>query len=111
MTVNTIYQNSLFVVQKEWGSGKQIRKWVIEMNDACQLYFATYGRIDMIDNLIKKCQMYYCCWKYWHSAKNHGLSLAVVVTYGMYKECTSEPLAREHSELIELNWMCSFSMI
>jgi hypothetical protein len=38
--------------------------------------------------------MYYCCcWKYWHSAKNHGHLLAVVVTYGLYKECASEPLA------------------
>jgi hypothetical protein len=93
-TVNALNQNSLFVVPKERGSGKQKRKWVIEMNDARQLYLATYGRIDTIDNLIKKCQIYYCCWKYWHSAKNHGLSLAVVVAYGMYKECASEPLAR-----------------
>jgi hypothetical protein len=94
-TVNALNQNSLFVVQKERGSGKQKRKWVIEMNDARQLYLATYGRIDTIDNLIKKCHLYYCCWKYWHSAKNHGLSLAVVTAYGMYKECASEPLARE----------------
>jgi hypothetical protein len=64
------------------------------MNDACQLYLTTYGRIDTINNLIKKCQIFYCCWKYWYSAKNHGLLLAVVVAYGMYKECASEPLAR-----------------
>jgi hypothetical protein len=64
------------------------------MNDARQLYLATYGRIDTIDNLINKCGLYYCCWKYWHSVKNDGLSLAVVVAYGMYKECTSAPLAR-----------------
>jgi hypothetical protein len=81
-------------VGKECGSGKQKRKWVIEVNDARQLYLATYGRINTIDNLIKKCQMYYCCWKYWHLAKNHGLSLVVVIAYGMYKECASEPLAR-----------------
>jgi hypothetical protein len=92
-TVNALNQNALFAVQKERGSGKNKRKWVIEMNDARQLYLATYGRIDTIDNMVKKCQMYYCCWKYWHSAKNHGLSLAVVVAYGMYKECASETLA------------------
>ena len=92
MTVNALNQNVLFVVQKERGSRKQKRKWVIEMNDMRQLNLA--GRIDMIDNLINKCQMYYCCWKYWHSAKNHGLSLAVVVAYGMYKECANKPLAR-----------------
>jgi hypothetical protein len=65
MTVNVLNQNSLFVMQKECGSRKQKRKWVIEMNDARQLYLLVmYGRIDTIDNLIKKCQMYYCCWKY-----------------------------------------------
>jgi hypothetical protein len=46
--------------QKERGSGKQKRKWVIEMNDAHQLYLATYGCIHTIGNLIKKCQIYYC---------------------------------------------------
>jgi hypothetical protein len=51
--VNALNQNSLFIVQKERGSGKQKRKWVIEMNDACQLYPGTYGRIDMVNNLIK----------------------------------------------------------
>ena len=93
-TVNALNQNSLFVVQKERGSGKQKRKWVIEMNDARQLYLATYGRIDTIDSLINKCNMYYCSWKYWHSAKNHGLALAVVTAYGMYKECVTETLAK-----------------
>jgi hypothetical protein len=79
-TVNALNQNSLFVVQKERGSRKQKRKWVIEMNCVRQLYLPMYGRIDTMDNLIKKCHSwYYCSWKYWHSAKNHGLSLAVVV--------------------------------
>jgi hypothetical protein len=93
-TVNALNQNALFAKTKERGSGTQKRKWVIEMNDARQLYLATYGRIDTIDNLINKCNMYYCSWKYWHSAKNHGLALAVVTAYGMYKECVQETLAR-----------------
>jgi hypothetical protein len=75
------------------------------MNDARQLYLATYGRIDTIDNMVKKCQVYYCCWKYWHSAKNHGLSLAVVVAYGMYKECASETLAHTAFGIPYLNKM------
>ena len=99
-TVNALNQNSLFVVQKERGSGNQKRKWVIEMNDARQLYLATYGRIDTIDNMIKKCSIYYCCWKYWHSAKNHGLALAIVVAYDMYKECVSEQLALTAFEIV-----------
>jgi hypothetical protein len=47
----------------------------------------TYGRIDMIDSLIYSCHVYYQSWKYWHSAKNHGTSLAIVVAYEMYLEC------------------------
>jgi hypothetical protein len=53
-------QNSLFVVQKECGSEKQKIKWVVKMNDVRQLYLATYGWIETIDNFIKKCQMCYC---------------------------------------------------
>ena len=63
--------------------------------DARQLYLATYGRIDTIDSLINECNLYYCCWKYWHSAKNHGLALAAVTAYGMYKECVTKTLAKE----------------
>jgi hypothetical protein len=82
-----------FIIQSEFfiRCPKGTWKWKAEKevghqkNDARQLYLATYGRIDTINNLIKNCQMYYCCWKYWHSAKNHRLLLAVVVTCGMYK--------------------------
>ena len=85
--------------QKERGVGVNNQKWGIEMNNARQLYLMTYRVIDMIDVLIKKCDMYYRSWKYWHSAKNHFLALAVVVAYDMYKECKSE--AFEEFDLTE----------
>jgi hypothetical protein len=86
-TVNALNSNKLFVVKKERGQGVNKRKWAIEMNEARQLYLKTYGRIDTIDSLIRSCHVYYRSWKYWHSAKNHGTSLAIVVAYDMYQEC------------------------
>ena len=89
-TVNALNQNQLFGSPRQRGQGNNKRKWVIEINEARQLYSATYGRIDTIDQLIKKCRIYYCTWKYWHSMKNHVLALACVVAYDMYNEIMQE---------------------
>jgi hypothetical protein len=94
-TVNALNSNKLFVVKKERGQGASKRKWGIEMNEARQLYLKTYGRIDTIDSLIGHCHIYYRSWKYWHSAKNHGMSLAIVVAYDMYKECAEGEICSE----------------
>jgi len=64
------------------------------MNDARQLYLATYGRIDTIDAAIKKCRLFYVTWKYWHAAKNHALALALVTAYDIYQELSTEEQAR-----------------
>jgi hypothetical protein len=87
---------TLLLNERERGIGASKRKWASEMNDARQLYLpyyttlAVYGRIDTIDSLIKRCHIYYRSWKkYWHSPKNHGLALALVVAYDMYKEIMS----------------------
>ena len=56
------------------------------------LYLKTYSRIDSIDHLIKKIQMRYNSWKYWHSPANHGKYLAVTVAYDMYLEYTEGEL-------------------
>ena len=64
-----------------------------EMNDARQLYLQTYGRIDTLDSLIKKTGCYLRSWKYWHSAKNHCLSMAVVVSYDIFNEVVDEAFA------------------
>ena len=86
-TANALNSNKLFVVMKERGKGVTKRKWGIEMNEARQLYRKTYRRIDTIESLIGSCHIYYQSWNYWHSAKDHGMLLAILVAYDMYKEC------------------------
>ena len=94
-TVNALNSSKLFVVKKERGQGASKRKWGVEMNEARQLCLKTYGRIDTINSLIGHCHLYYRSWKYWHSAKNHGTSLAIVVAYDMYKECAEGTICSE----------------
>lgn len=93
--VNLLNANSRFVQTKERGRGKNKRQWVIEMNEARQLYLATYGRIDTIDQQLSKCNMYYRSWKYWHAAKLHADALAIVIAYDLYRECATEQHATQ----------------
>jgi hypothetical protein len=93
--VDSINGNSRFVRRKERGAGKNKRSWAIEMNEARQLYLATYGRIDTLDSMICKCNYYYRSWKYWHSPKLHGDAMSVVVAYDMYREMATETAARQ----------------
>jgi hypothetical protein len=85
-TVNAFNKNKLAVRMKERGPEKTKVKWAIEMNEAHQLYLASYGRIDTIDSLIKNCSIFYVSWKYWHASKLHVQALGVVVAYDTYKE-------------------------
>ena len=62
------------------------------MNEPCHLYLKTYGGVDTIDALIKKCHVGYRCRKYWHSAMLHGFALAVVMAYDIYCEVASGSL-------------------
>jgi hypothetical protein len=75
---------------KEHGRNKTKVKWAIKMNEACQLYLASYSWIDTIDLLIKNCNMFSVSWKYWHASKLHVQGLAVVVAYNMYKKIIEE---------------------
>jgi hypothetical protein len=85
-TVNALNSNQLFVVKKERGQGASKRKWGIEMNEARKLCSKTCGRIDTIDSLIGHCHLCHRSWKHWHSAKNHGTALAIVVACETCKE-------------------------
>ena len=89
-TVNALNQNKLTVKTKERGRANNKVKWAIEMNEARQLYLASYGRIDTIDSLIKNCRMFYVSWKYWHACKLHVQALGLVVAYDMYKEVVKD---------------------
>ena len=63
------------------------------MNQGRQLYLASYGRIDTINSLIKRCGLYYCSWKYWHACKLHVQALGLVVAYDMYRKVVKEAFA------------------
>jgi hypothetical protein len=86
MMVNALNQCNLFTVKKQRSVNNNKREWSIEMNHARQLYLKTYYRIDCTDHLIKNCRIFYRTFKYWHSPKNHGLSMTIVTAYDMYRE-------------------------
>ena len=93
--VNIFNEMNRFVRKKERGQGKNKRKWVIEMNEARQLYLSSSGRIDTIDAAINRCNYDYVSWKYWHSPKLHCDALCAVTAYDFYLECATETLAKE----------------
>ena len=105
-TVNALNANQLFVREKERGRGNSKRKWAIEMNQARQLYLASYGRIDTIDSLIKHCNLYYRSWKYWHASKLHVQALGLVVAYDMFCEIVQEGYAHFDFETKEAAQRC-----
>ena len=95
VSVNAINSMSLFASTKQRGRGTNKRQWGIEMNESRQLYLATYGVVDTIDQMIDNCNMNYRSWKYWHAAMNHGKRLAVVVAYDIYLELASGNVTSE----------------
>ena len=64
----------------------QNQEWGIEINHARKLYLNTDFRIDVIDNLIKKCCMYCQSWEYWHAPILHEEDFVTVIAFGMYLE-------------------------
>jgi hypothetical protein len=108
-TVNALNKNQLFVQQKERGHGNTKHKWAIETNEARQLYLASYGVIDTIDLLIKRCNLY-VSWKHWRSCKLHVQALGLVIAYDMYCEVVQEGFAAFGFENIDAaKNVCSIS--
>lgn len=91
-SVNAVKSNQLYIIQKERGVGIQKRKWGVESNNKRGLYLGSYYKIDSTDASMSRCDIQYRSWKFWHSAMNHGLALAVVTAYDMYMECASGSL-------------------
>ena len=87
MSVNAVNEVKNFVELRSRGRNDRKRKYVIEQNFSRLVYLNNYSRIDSIDHLIKNCRIFYCCWKYWHSPKNHALALAICTAYDIYLEC------------------------
>lgn len=92
---NSLNRNCPFVRQKTRGKGERKRTWAIEMNDARQLHLLSHGRIDTIDHLIQKCNLFCKSWKHWHAAKRHADALTLVAAFDMCSECCKEKMARE----------------
>lgn len=86
-TVNALNGCKSYLRARERGKHDKKRNWVIEMNDARELYLSTYGCIDNVDKLIKFCQLKCFSWKYWHAAMLHAKAMVCVVAYDMYVEC------------------------
>ncbi|KAG7341224.1 hypothetical protein IV203_023175 [Nitzschia inconspicua] len=91
-TVNAMNENKKWIAKKDRGRATNKTKRVlrIEMNSARQLYLKTYGQIDAVDSMLRKCRICNKSFKYWHSSKNHALAMAVVFAYDMYPDCTTE---------------------
>ena len=94
-SVNAHNQLSLYARAKQRGRGAFKREWAIEMNEARALYLGSYGRVDVIDHLIKNARMWYRSWKYWHAPMLHCKAMVVVTAYDMYLECAEGKLRRE----------------
>ena len=58
------------------------------MNESRQVYLDMYFNIECIGHLIQNEKITYRTRKYYHSLMTRVKSLAVVVVYGMYPECT-----------------------
>ncbi|KAG7370169.1 hypothetical protein IV203_027915 [Nitzschia inconspicua] len=100
-TVNAMNENKKWIAKKDRGRAinQTKRVWGIEMNTARQLYLKTYGQIDTVDSMLRRCRIYNKSFKYWHSSKNHALAMAVVMAYDMYLECTTETPCHEFFQL------------
>lgn len=88
MCVNALNRCSLFGTLKERGQKKNgyKRQWLIEMNEARQLYLCTYNRVDVLDHYIQLANIHYVSWKYWHASMNHAKAAAVAIAFDIYKE-------------------------
>ena len=66
------------------------------MNHARQVYLASYGVIDTIDQAIKSSRLFYCSWKYWQIPMLHKKAMIWAIAYFLYEECTEG--------MINLDW-------
>jgi hypothetical protein len=57
--VNALNGCHLYAATKQRGRGFCKYKWAIEMNEARELYLATYGKIDTIDHYVQNCDLGY----------------------------------------------------
>ena len=86
-SVNCFNEVTSYIEKRERGKGINKCYWGIEMNEPHQFYLHAYNRVDVIDHMIKNCNLHLISQKWWHAAGNQGMALAVVTAYDMYLEC------------------------
>ena len=62
------------------------------MKDTYEVYLKMSGVFDWMDHLIRRCNMFYRTWKYWHASILHGKVMAVVIAYDLYLGCVKGKL-------------------
>ena len=94
-SVNSLDSVDNWIQTKERGrvanGTKQV--WGIEMNNARSMYLHSYGQVDTLDSMLNRCCIFQKSFKYWHAARNHALSIAIVMAWDMYRECVTESQA------------------
>ena len=85
--VNNLPSAGLYVTKRQRGKGENKRTWGIEQNEGRETYLSQYWAVDNVDHMVSIAMIRYVCWKYWHAPYNHGLAIAVVAAFDMYREC------------------------
>jgi hypothetical protein len=98
MCVNSVNRCSTYAAARERGRGENKRNWYVEDNDARELYLLTYGIIDLIDKLIRACNIYVLSWKYWHAGADFQTCLTLVVAHDIYLEVCEGNLRAEYRD-------------
>ena len=88
-TINALDKVDLYVAERVRGRGEARRKWGIEMNEARQLYLASYYAVDKIDQKLHYHKFWMRTWKWWHHAAFHAHGMGMAVAHDLYLECAS----------------------
>ena len=90
--------------KKSRGRGDDKRTWTIEDNEARHLYCDNYGVIDTIDDYIRKANMQYIVWKYWHSPMNHYKAWNCVMSWDIYRRIAHGEFGEEFKVAVPMDF-------
>ena len=94
-SINLLNNVSVFVGVKNRGKGCEKRSWPIEMNEARLSYLKQYGKVDQTNARVKIMDMGIKIVKYWHSAFDYGLALAIIQVYNLYVDACNGKICEE----------------
>lgn len=90
--VNNLMSLRRYVQPKFRGNKNNKLAWATEQNEGRETYLNHYHGVDSMDHMIKNTGNRYTTWKFWHAPYQHALSMAIVASYDMYRECCSGEL-------------------